>query len=49
MRNISTNFTIFLLFFGIAAVQAVQTRNWLMVVFWIAVSLVFLRADKKKS
>ena len=48
MKKISTNFAIFVLFFGVAAVQAVQTRNWLMVAFWVAIGLVFLSADFKK-
>jgi hypothetical protein len=45
-----TNTAIFLLFFGVAVIEAVQTQNWLKVVFWVAISLVFLLADilKKK-
>jgi len=46
-----TNFTIFLLFFGVAAVEAFQTKNWLKVFFWVALGLVFLLSDliKKKD
>lgn len=44
-----TNTTIFLLFFGVALVESFQTRNWLKVIFWIAIGLVFLFADFKKS
>jgi hypothetical protein len=45
-----TNTAIFLLFFGVAVIEAVQTQNWLKVAFWVAISLVFLLADfgKKK-
>jgi hypothetical protein len=43
--KLSTNFTVFLLFFGVAAVEAFQTRNWLKVAFWIAIGIVFLAAD----
>ena len=39
------NFAIFILFFGIAAIEAIQTKNWLKVAFWLAISLVFLFAD----
>ena len=49
MNKLGTNFAIFILFFGVAAVQAVQTQNWLMVAFWVAIGLVFLFADLKKS
>lgn len=43
--KLGTNFAIFILFFGIAAIEAIQTHNWLKVVFWLAISLVFLFAD----
>ena len=49
MNKLGTNFAVFVLFFGVAAVEAVQTADWLKVVFWIAIGLVFLRADLKKS
>lgn len=39
------NFTIFLLFFGVAALEAFQTRNWIKSVFWLAIAIVFLVAD----
>jgi len=43
--KLSTNFTVFLLFFGVAALEAFQTRNWLKVIFWVAIGIVFLAAD----
>ncbi|MDP2704799.1 MAG: hypothetical protein U1D31_00355 [Patescibacteria group bacterium] len=51
MKNLKlgTNFTIFVLFFGVAAVQAVQTQNWLMVAFWVAIGSVFLWGDFKRN
>ena len=49
MNKLGTNFAVFILFFGVAAVEAVQTEDWLKVVFWIAIGLVFLWADVKKS
>jgi len=43
--RLSTNFTVFLLFFGVATLEAVQSQNWLRVIFWVAIALVFLAAD----
>lgn len=48
MKKLGTNFAIFILFFGVAAVEAFQTQNWPMVSFWVAIGLVFLWADLKK-
>ncbi len=43
--KLSTNLTVFLLFFGVAALEAFQTRNWLKAAFWVTIGLVFLVAD----
>jgi hypothetical protein len=40
-----TNVTVFLLFFGVSLLDALQSRNWLRAIFWLAIGLVFLRAD----
>ena len=49
MKSIpGTNITIFLLFFGMAALEALQSRNWARVVLWGALAVVFLRADGLK-
>jgi hypothetical protein len=45
----NTNFAIFLLFFGAAALEAFQTSNWTKAAFWIAIGLVFLIADNLKK
>ena len=47
MRKIrfGTNFTIFLLFFGLATLEAFQSANWIRAGFWIAIACVFLYAD----
>jgi len=47
MRRISlgTNFTVFVLFFCAATLEAYQTANWLKAVFWLAIGIVFLVAD----
>jgi hypothetical protein len=47
--KLGTNFTIFLLFFGVAMLETFQTRNWLKAVFWVAIGLVFLVADNLKK
>ena len=43
--KLSSGFTVFLLFFGVATLEAFQSRNWLKVVFWLAIGVVFLAAD----
>ena len=51
MRKIrlSTNFTVFLLFFGVAVLEAFQTANWAKAAFWVAIGIVFLIADNLKK
>ena len=51
MRKIrlSTNFAVFLLFFGVAALEAFQTANWAKAAFWVAIGIVFLVADNLKK
>lgn len=46
--RLGTNFTIFALFFGVAALEAFQTRNWLKAAFWLAIGGVFLIADNSR-
>jgi hypothetical protein len=46
--RLGTNVTVFLLFFGVAALEAFQTRNWLKALFWLAIGVVFLLADNLK-
>jgi hypothetical protein len=46
--RLGTNVTVFLLFFGVAALEAFQSRNWLKALFWLAIGLVFLLADNPK-
>ena len=43
--KLGTNFTVFLLFFGVAMLEAFQTRNWIKAAFWLAIGIVFLLAD----
>ena len=47
--RLGTNFTIFLLFFGIAAMEALQSGSWLRSIFWAAIGIIFLLADNFKT
>ena len=47
--KLGTNFTVFLLFFGISLLEAFQSRHWLKAVLWLAIGYVFLLADRKRS
>ncbi len=47
--RLGTNFTVFLLFFGVALLEAFQTHNWIKSVFWLAIGIVFLAADQRFS
>lgn len=50
MRRIKlgANFAVFLLFFGIAMLEAFQTGNRIKATFWLAIGIVFLAADNLK-
>ena len=47
MKKISfgTGFTVFVLFFGVATLEAFQSGNWIKAGFWLAIGIVFLLAD----
>jgi len=50
MKKLSfTNTTVFILFFGMGVVEAIQTKNWIKVIFWFAIGFVFLFADIRKN
>ena len=50
MRNyrLGPNVTVFLLFFGIAMLDAFRSAEWLRAALWLALGLVFLGADSLK-
>jgi hypothetical protein len=49
MRKIKfVNLTVFLLFFGIALIEAVQKHNWLEAALFLALGLLSLWADVQK-
>jgi hypothetical protein len=47
MKNIrlGSNFAVFVLFFGVAALEAFQTQNWPKALLWLGIGIVFLIAD----
>jgi hypothetical protein len=51
MRKIrlGDGFIVFILFFGIALLDAVHSFDWLRVVFWLATGGVFIIADNFKK
>jgi cell division protein FtsW (lipid II flippase) len=47
--KLGAGFVIFILFFGIALLEAINTRNWMMVIFWAAIGLLFFVLDNQRS
>lgn len=50
MNNIKlANITVFVLFFGIALIEALQKQNWLEAALFTALGIISLRADFHKK
>ena len=47
--GLGLNFAVFLLFFGMALIEAFQTRDWLRVLFWAGIAAVFLYGDRRQA
>jgi hypothetical protein len=49
--HLGANFAVFLLFFGVATLEAFKSGHWIKALFWTAIGIVFLLAGevKKKS
>lgn len=47
--RLGTNFAVFVLFFGVATLEAWQSRNWLKAALWLGISIVFLVADNFRT
>ena len=47
--KLGTNVTVFLLFFGVSALDALQGRDWLRAGFWLAIGFAFLATDNLKT
>jgi hypothetical protein len=41
-------FAVFIIFFGLAVIDAFRTRDWLRVFFWLVTGTIFLLADNMK-
>ena len=44
-----TGFTMFIIFFGIALLDAIRSKNVLLIFFWISMGLIFLYMDNMKG
>ena len=42
-----TNLTIFVLFFGVALLDAIKGGNWIRIAFWLIMAAAFLLADRR--
>lgn len=50
MKNLKfTNLAVFIIFFGIALIEAFQKQNWLEAALFLALGLISLWADFKKK
>ena len=47
--RLGTNFAVFILFFGVALLEAFQTEDWFRVAFWLAIGLVFFLGRSAKK
>jgi len=47
--RLSTNFAVFLLFFGVAFLETIRSQDWIKAAFWAAIGIVFLVADNLKK
>ena len=43
--KLGSGITVFLLFFGIAFIEAIRTKDWLSVAYWFGIALLFLLLD----
>ena len=50
MKNIEfSNITVFIIFFGIALIEAIQRSNWLEALLFLALGILSLKADFTKK
>jgi len=47
--KLGTNFAVFLMFFGVAALEAFQHGNWMKAGFWAAIGVVFFVTDNLRK
>ena len=49
MRKLNTGLTIFILFFGVALIEAFEKHNWLEAALFLLLGVVSVLADRKRS
>ncbi len=49
MNKLNSNITVFVLFFGLALIEAFQKQNWLEAIIFLALGIISLRADFRKK
>jgi hypothetical protein len=49
MNKLGTNFAVFILFFGIALVEAFQKQDWIEAILFMALGIISLSVDLRKS
>lgn len=50
MKNVRfTNFAVFVIFFGIALIEALQKQNWLEAALFLALGIISLWVDIRKT
>lgn len=47
--KLGAGFAIFIIFFGAAVIDAVQTQYWPRIVFWLAAGALFILSDNLKK
>ncbi len=47
--KLGTNFAVFILFFGLALVEAIQSQDWVKASIFLVLGIIFLSADLEKS
>lgn len=45
--KIGPGFAVFIVFFGIALLETFRTQNWVMVIFWVVMGLVFILLENQ--
>lgn len=48
VMKVGTNAAVFVLFFGMALIEAFQDGNWIKTALWLAIGVVFLLGDNIK-
>jgi hypothetical protein len=47
--HLGVNFTVFVLFFGVATLEAFESHNWIKAAFWLTIGAAFLAADNLRK